>query len=120
MAPICADHGLTPLGGAQKGASPHPEDGGATIVGGNIQIVSDRGARGGAAGACDPDPRFGTHPRPDDEGCAWGEPIGAGEDFISFGRTVQNDLPKESGELPNDTDTSPDGVFVPQTTPTRE
>jgi len=104
-----------------EAAAARPADGGATIIGGNIQITSERGARGGLAGACDPDPRVGTHPRPDDgEGCDWAEPVGAGEDFISFGRTVQNDLPEESGELPNDTDTSPDGAFDPQSTPTRE
>ena len=103
-----------------EAAAARPADGGATIIGGNIQIKSDRGVDQGIAGACDPDPRFGTHPRPDDQGCTWATPAGAGEDFISFGRTVQNDLPKDSGELPNDTDTSPNGAFVPQTTPTRE
>ena len=103
-----------------EAAAARPADGGATIIGGNIQIKSDRGVDQGIAGACDPDPRFGTHPRPDDQGCNWATPAGAGEDFISFGRTVQNDLPKDSGELPNDTDTSPNGAFVPQTTPTRE
>jgi hypothetical protein len=103
-----------------EAAAARPADGGATIIGGNIQITSDRGARGGTAGACDPDPRFGMHPRPDDEGCAWAEPVGAGQDFISFGRHIQNDFPLESGELPNDTDTSPDGAFMPIATPTRE
>jgi hypothetical protein len=103
-----------------EAAAARPADGGATIIGGNIQIKSDRGVDEGIAGACDPDPRFGTHPRPDDQGCTWATPAGAGEDFISFGRTIQNDLPKDSGDLPNDTDTSPNGAFVPQTTPTRE
>src|SRR4051795_7152788 len=68
-----------------------------------------------------PDPRFGTHPRPpEDPGCTWAEPAGPGQDFISFGRQIQNDLPTEAGELANDTDTSPDGAFVPVSTPTRE
>lgn len=103
-----------------EAAPARPADGGATIIGGNIQISSDRGARGGAAGACDPDPRFGTHPRPDDEGCTWSEPAGARKDFISFGRHIQNDIPEENGELPFDTDVSPDGAFVPVATDTRE
>jgi hypothetical protein len=103
-----------------EAAAARPADGGATIIGGNIQIKSDRGVDQGLAGDCDPDPRFGTHPRPDDEGCAWDTPAGVGEDFISFGRTVQNDFPEQSGELPNDTDTSPNGAFVPVATATRE
>jgi hypothetical protein len=103
-----------------EAAPARPADGGATIIGGNIQIVSDRGVRGGTAGACDPDPRFGTHPRPDDQGCTWDEPVGAGQDFVAFGRHIQNDAPVDSGQLPNDTDTSPDGAFTPLATPTRE
>jgi hypothetical protein len=103
-----------------EAAAARPADGGATIIGGNIHIVSDRGTRGGNAGACDPDPRFGTHPRPDDQGCSWARPVGAGEDFIAFGRHIQNNFPEESGELPNDTDTSPNGAFTPIATPTRE
>ena len=115
-----------------EAAPAKPADGGATIIGGNIQITSDRGARGGLAGACDPDPRFGTHPRPDDEGCTWDEPVGAGQDFISFGRHIaaQDAEPDTSGntgsgaggpgDLSGDTDTSPDGAYIPVTTPTRE
>jgi hypothetical protein len=103
-----------------EAAAARPADGGATIIGGNIQITSDRGTSGGTAGACDPDPRFGTHPRPDDEGCSWAEPAGMGRDFISFGRHIQGDFPVESGQLPSDTDTSPDGAFTPFATPTRE
>ena len=74
-----------------EAAPARPADGGSTIIGGNIHIKSERGTRGGDAGACDPDPRFGTHPRPEDDGCTWAEPRGAGEDFIAFGRTIQND-----------------------------
>jgi hypothetical protein len=103
-----------------EAAAARPAAGGATIIGGNIQIASDRGTRGGLAGACDPDPRFGTHPRPEDGGCTWAEPAGTGQDFISFGRQIQNDLPTEAGELASDTDSSPDGAFVPVSTPTRE
>jgi hypothetical protein len=103
-----------------EAAPARPADGGTTIIGGNIQIVSERGARGGAAGECDPDPRFGSHPRPEDDGCEWYEPQGEGEDFISFGRHIQNDVPDESGALPDDTDTSPNGSFTPVATPTRE
>ena len=103
-----------------EAAAGRPAAGGATIIGGNIQIASDRGTRGGLAGACDPDPRFGTHPRPEDDGCTWDVPAGPGQDFISFGRQIQNDLPTEAGELANDTDTSPDGAFVPVATSTRE
>jgi hypothetical protein len=135
-----ADPGRTDviLGGSESAVDYHaeaapakPADGGATIIGGNIQIVSDRGARGGLAGACDPDPRFGTHPRPDDEGCTWDEPVGTGEDFIAFGRHIaQQDFTPDgsgdtgssgvSGDLSGDTDSSPDGAYVPVTTPTRE
>jgi hypothetical protein len=103
-----------------EAAPARPADGGSTIIGGNIHIKSDRGTRGGAAGACDPDPRFGMHPRPEDEGCSWDEPGGAGEDFIAFGRQIQNDIAEESGETPNDTDTSPNGAFDPMSTDTRE
>jgi hypothetical protein len=103
-----------------EAAAARPDAGGATIIGGNIQIKSDRGVDKGVAGACDPDPRLVPHTRPDDQGCTWATPAGAGEDFISFGRTVQNNIPEESGELPNDTDTSPDNAFVPVATPTRE
>jgi|SRR5215211_1094299 len=106
-----------------EAAPARPADGGSTIIGGNIHIKSDRGARGGVAGACDPDPRADPHTRPDDPAggsCAWMTPAGAGEDFIAFGRHIQNDLPKELGELPNDTDTSPNGAFTPVATDTRE
>jgi hypothetical protein len=103
-----------------EAAPARPADGGSTIIGGNIHIKSGRGTRGGAAGACDPDPRFGMHPRPEDEGCSWDEPGGAGEDFIAFGRQIQNDIAEESGETPNDTDTSPNGAFDPMSTDTRE
>src|SRR4051794_16806457 len=103
-----------------EAAAARPAAGGATIIGGNIEIKSDRGVDKGIARACDPDPRFTTHPRPDDQGCSWATPAGTGQDFISFGRTIQNDLPKDSGELPNDTDTSPNGAFTPIATPTRE
>src|ERR1700750_3344736 len=101
-----------------EAAPAKPAAGGATIIGGNIQIASDRGARGGLAGDCDPDPRFGDHPRPDDEGCTWDEPVGAGQDFISFGRHIaaQDAQPDTSGntgsgaggpgDLSGDTDTS--------------
>ncbi|HZC29440.1 MAG TPA: hypothetical protein VE269_06840, partial [Gaiellaceae bacterium] len=126
-AALSADRNDVILGGSKsqvdyhaEAAAARPAAGGATIIGGNIQIKSDRGARGGAAGACDPDPRFGTHPRPEDSGCKWAVPAGAGQDFISFGRQIQNDFPEESGELPNDTDASPNGAFVPVSTPTRE
>ena len=83
------------LAGSQSAVDYHaeaapakPADGGTTIIGGNIQIASDRGATDGVAGDCDPDPRFGTHPRPDDEGCTWDEPVGSGQDFIAFGRHI--------------------------------
>jgi hypothetical protein len=134
-----ANAGDVILGGSQGSVDYHaeaapakPAEGGATIIGGNIQIVSDRGADGGTAGACDPDPRFGDHPRPDDEGCDWDEPVGSGRDFISFGRHIgQQDFAPDtsgntgsgdggSGDVTGDTDTSPDGAYVPQTTPTRE
>jgi hypothetical protein len=138
VALAAAPRGDVILGGSQSSVDYHaeaapakPADGGATIIGGNIQIASDRGARGGLAGDCDPDPRFGDHPRPDDQGCSWDEPVGAGEDFISFGRHigVQDLAPDESGDTASsgvsgnttgDTDSSPDGAFTPQDTPTRE
>ncbi len=92
-----ADLGRTDviLAGSQSAVDYHaeaapakPADGGTTIIGGNIQIASDRGSKDGVAGDCDPDPRFGTHPRPDDEGCTWDEPVGSGQDFIAFGRHI--------------------------------
>jgi hypothetical protein len=103
-----------------EAAPARPADGGSTIIGGNIHIKTDRGTRGGDAGACDPDPRFGDHPRPEDSGCTWAEPAGEGEDFIAFGRQIQNDLAEESGETPNDADTSPNGAFDPVSTDSRE
>ena len=138
-----ADLGRTDviLAGSQSAVDYHaeaapakPADGGTTIIGGNIQIASDRGSKDGVAGDCDPDPRFGTHPRPDDEGCTWDEPVGSGQDFIAFGRHIaQQDVsPIGSGDTGSgsggggmgdssgDTDTSPDGAYVPVTTPTRE
>jgi hypothetical protein len=134
-----ANAGDVILGGSQSSVDYHaeaapakPADGGATIIGGNIQIVSDRGTDDGQAGACDPDPRFGDHPRPDDEGCEWDEPVGSGEDFISFGRHIgQQDFAPDtsgdtgsgdggSGDVSGDTDASPDGAYAPMTTATRE
>jgi hypothetical protein len=103
-----------------EAAPARPADGGASIVGGNIQIVSERGTQGGTAGTCDPDPRFGTHPRPEDDGCSWAAPEGTGNDFIAFGRHIVTDAPDESGDLPSDTDTSPNGAFEPAATETRE
>jgi hypothetical protein len=128
------------LGGSQDSVHYHaeaapakPAEGGSSIIGGNIQIVSDRGDTDGAAGACDPDPRFGEHPRPDDEGCDWDEPVGAGKDFISFGGHIaqQTDfMPMDSGNIGSgdpatgdtsgDTDRSPDGAYDPETTESRE
>src|SRR3954471_17286315 len=65
-----------------EAAAARPAAGGATIIGGNIQIKSDRGLDKGVAGVCDPDPRFApAHPRPDDQkGCSWATPGGPGED----------------------------------------
>jgi hypothetical protein len=103
-----------------EAAPARPADGGSTIIGGNIHIKSDRGTRGGEAGACDPDPRFDDHPRPEDSGCEWAEPEGEGMDFIAFGRQIQEDIAEESGETPSDTDTSPNGAFDPVSTDTRE
>jgi hypothetical protein len=95
-------------------------DGGSSIIGGNIHIVSDRGVDEGVAGECDPDPRPAPNTRPEDQGCTWATPRGEGEDFIAFGRHVQNDLPEETGDVGQDTDTSPNGAFTPVTTDTRE
>jgi hypothetical protein len=114
------------LGGSESAVDYHaeapparPAEGGSTIVGGNVQITSERGTQGGEAGTCDPDPRFGTHPRPEDDGCEWDVPAGYGEDFISFGGHVQNEYPGEHAEA-SDSDTSPNGAFEPVSTPTRE
>ena len=138
VAMAVAPRGDVILGGSEDAVDYHAEAAparpaldGASIIGGNIQITSDRGAREGLAGDCDPDPRFGNHPRPDDEGCAWDEPVGAGQDFISFGRHIgqQNQAPDGSGDTGSsgvsgnttgDTDSSPDGAFTPQDTATRE
>ena len=130
-----APRGDVILGGSEDAVAYHaeaapakPADGDASIIGGNIQIKSDRGERGGLAGACDPDPRPDPHARPDDDGCSWDEPVGAGQDFISFGRHIgQQDEPDGSGDTgggsgntTGDTDSSPNGAFTPQDTATRE
>src|SRR3954451_17426736 len=47
-----------------EAAAARPADGGATIIGGNIQITSHRGGRGGLRPGCHPDPRLRTRPRP--------------------------------------------------------
>jgi hypothetical protein len=100
-----------------------PADGGSTIIAGNIHIKTDRAEDDGVAGACDPDPREGTHPRPEDapDRCTYAEPVGEGEDFIAFGRAIQDNFdPLDAGELLSDTDTSPNGAFVPVSTESRE
>jgi hypothetical protein len=77
------------------------------IIGGNIQIETDRAPVGGPALAdCDPDPRPAPHARPD--ACAFAEPAGAGSDLVSFGGDIA------------DADVSPDGAFTPLRTPSRE
>ena len=100
-----------------------PADGGTTIIGGNIQIASDRGSKDGVARDCDPDPRFGTHPRPDEARAVPGTSRSAqAKDYIAFGRHIaQQDVsPIGSGDTGSgsggggmgdssgDTDTSPD------------
>ncbi len=70
------------------------------IIGGNIEIHTDRApAKGDALTVCDPDPRPSPHARPDT--CAWAEPAGAGEDYVNFGRHIV------------DADESPNGAFAP-------
>lgn len=104
-------------------SAPTRPDGASRIIGGNIHIVSDRAPDDGQAlAACDPDPRTGTHPRPDDEGCTWDAPQGSGEDFIAWGRHIQENFPEESGQPARDTDFFPNGTPVgdPGATPTRE
>ena len=77
------------------------------IIGGNIQIETDRAPVGGPALAdCDPDPRPAPHARPD--ACAFAEPAGAGRDLVSFGGQIA------------DSDASPNGAFTPLVTPSRE
>jgi hypothetical protein len=92
--------GATPIvGAAVRDVDYHAEG---QIIGGNVQIQSDRApAKGVAAGACDPDPRPAPHPRPD--ACAWAEPAGAatGRDLVSFGRHIA------------DADASPNAAFSP-------
>ena len=118
------------LGGSASQVFYHAEsapvrpDGTSRIIGGNIHVVTERGVQGGLAGACDPDPRGEPHARPDDlpldQNCGWATPAGLGEDFIAFGRHIQNDLPEETGGVAVDTDTSPNGAFAPVGTDTRE
>jgi hypothetical protein len=100
-----------------------PAAGGSTIIAGNIHIRTNRAEDDGVAGACDPDPRMGTHPRPEDppDRCGWAEPEGDGEDFIDFGRTIQDNFdPNNNSDSLSDTDTSPNNAFLPVSTPTRE
>lgn len=118
------------LGGSESHVIYHAEsaptrpDGLSRIIGGNIHIVSDRGADDGIAGPCDPDPRPDPHTRPDDlplsENCAWAQPQGVGEDFIAFGRHIQEDFPEESGGVARDTDFSPTNFYPWSFTDTRE
>lgn len=105
-------------------SAPTRPDGLSRIIGGNIHVVTDRGTRGGLAGPCDPDPRGEPHSRPDDlpldQGCGWAQPAGTGEDFIAFGRHIQNNFPEESGGVAIDTDFSPTGFYPFAPTNTRE
>lgn len=101
-------------------SAPNRPDGTSRIIAGNIHIRSERGARGGLAGECDPDPRAGAHVRPDDIGCEWQRPAGSGEDFMDFNRAIQQDFPEEAGGVASDTDTSPNQAFTPVATDTRE
>ncbi len=75
------------------------------IIGGNIQIQTDRApSKGDALTVCDPDPRPAPNVRPDD--CAFGEPVGLGRDLVNFGRHIV------------DNDSSPNGAFTPLFDPT--
>jgi hypothetical protein len=78
------------------------------IIGGNVQIQSDRApSQGQALTRCDPDPRPAPHARPD---CTWATPTGSGREEVG--------LPGEIGRP--DTDTSPNRSFTPSTSDTRE
>jgi hypothetical protein len=78
------------------------------IIGGNIQIQTDRAPdQGQALTRCDPDPRPAPHARPD---CAWATPSGSGREEVG--------LPGQIGRP--DTDTSPNGSFTPDSSDTRE
>lgn len=103
-------------------SAPTRPNGAAALIGRNIQIDSDRGQDGGLAGACDPDPRFGAHPRPDDEGCTWAVPAGNGEDEVQTGAHIQEDFPEQAGGQAIDTDFFPNGSPFgdPGATDTRE
>jgi hypothetical protein len=78
------------------------------IIGGNIQIQTDRAPnKGTALTLCDPDPRPAPNVRPDD--CPWGNPTGVGRDLVNFGRHIP------------DADTTFNGAFTPVLNPdTRE
>jgi hypothetical protein len=78
------------------------------IIGGNVQIQSERApSQGQALTRCDPDPRPAPHSRPD---CTWATPTGNGRE--------QTQLNGQIGRP--DTDTSPNGSYTPTTTDTRE
>src|SRR3954468_11008464 len=78
------------------------------IIGGNIQIQTDRAPdQGQALTRCDPDPRPAPHARPD---CAWATPSGSGREEVG--------LPGQIGRP--DTDSSPNGSFKPDSSDTRE
>src|SRR3954463_9774382 len=71
------------------------------IIGGNIQIQTDRAPdQGQALTRCDPAPRPAPHARPD---CTWATPSGSGREEVG--------LPVQIGRP--DTDTSPNGSFTP-------
>ena len=123
---LCAAVAALGAGAVSAASAVHEDGGGARldyhaegqIIGGNIHVVTER--TGAATSACadaavdprDGSPTAGLHP----DACAWDVPAGDGQDFANFGRHIA-DLPL--GELA-DLDTSPDGAFVPVTTPTRE
>ena len=101
-------------------AAPAPSGrGGATIIGGNIQIVERPRHARGRGGRVRSGPRFGSHPRPEDDGCEWASRRRRARTH-RLRPSHPERVPGEGGELPLDTDTSPNGAFEPVGTQTRE
>jgi hypothetical protein len=91
--------------GSQSDVDYHAEG---QIIGGNVQIQTDRApAQGQALTRCDPDPRPSPHARPD---CTWATPNGSGRE--------QTQLNGQIGRP--DTDSSPNKAFTPDSSDTRE
>jgi hypothetical protein len=93
------------VSGSQNDVDYHAEG---QIIGGNVQIQTDRAPdQGQALTRCDPDPRPTPHNRPD---CTWATPTGSGREETQLNGQIGRP----------DTDSSPNKAFTPDSSDTRE